>query len=166
MKETLVGDTFTLVVQMTTSSSSGTLNPVVSIYTYNNVNGGSLVDQIISSPFTPASIVNTNLQTMNTFDFSKSYEFLKTISKGYFGDLILNYDPGLTTGNAYSVVTIVLTFTSELYPYSNALNLPLSCKINGQRYPCSYTLAPFEVTITGIENVLVAGSNNIFNITT
>jgi len=73
MKQTVVGENFTLVVQMTTSSSSATLSPNVSIYTYNNVNGGSLVDQIINSPFNPSSITNTNLQTMTTLDFSKAY---------------------------------------------------------------------------------------------
>ena len=166
MKEAVVGETFTLVVQMTTSSSAGSLSPTVSIYTYNNVNGGSLVDQIINSGFSPATITNTNLQTMTTLDFSKSYEYLKVIKKGYFGDLILNYDPGLSTSNALSIVTMVLTFTSEFYPYSNLLNLPLSCRINGQRYPCSYTLAPFEVTITDMVNVLSASSNNVINITT
>ena len=112
MKETVVGETFTLNVQMTTSSSSGSLSPTVSIYTYNNVNGGSLVDQVLNAAFSPASITNTNLQTLSTFDFSKSYEYLKPIKKGYFGDLILNYDPGLSTSNALSITTMVLTFTS------------------------------------------------------
>ena len=148
MKETVIGETFTLVVQMTTSSSAASLSPSVSIYTYNNVNGGSLVDQVLNAAFSPASITNTNLQTMASFDFSKSYEYLKPIKKGYFGDLILNYDPGLSTSNALSIITMILTFTSEFYPYSNSLNLPLSCKINNQRFPCSYTLTPFEVTIT------------------
>jgi hypothetical protein len=97
---------------MTTSSASASLAPQVSIYTYNNVNGGSLVDQVINAPFSPASIVNTNLQTMTTLDFSKSYEFLKPIKKGYFGDLIVYYDPGLSTGNTNSVYTMILTFTS------------------------------------------------------
>jgi hypothetical protein len=71
MKETAVGDTFTLIVQMSTSSAAATLAPTVSIVTY--VSDGSKVDQVLNAPFTPSSITNTNLQTMTTLDFSKSY---------------------------------------------------------------------------------------------
>lgn len=71
MKETAVGDTFTLIVQMSTSSAAATLAPTVSIITY--VSDGSKVDQVLNAPFTPSSITNTNLQTMTTLDFSKSY---------------------------------------------------------------------------------------------
>lgn len=112
MKEAIVGDTFAIVVQMTTSSTAATLSPTVSIYTYNAVNGGSLVDQVINAPFTPASITNTNLQTLATFDFSKAYEFIKQIRKGYFGDLVVLYDPGLSTSNTNSIVRMILTFTN------------------------------------------------------
>jgi len=56
---------------MTTTSSAGTLAPSVSIITY--VSGGSKVDQVLNAAFTTVSITNTNLQTMTTFDFSKSY---------------------------------------------------------------------------------------------
>jgi hypothetical protein len=107
MQEAIVGATFTLVVEMTTSLSSGTVTPMVSIYTY--VSGGFIVDQIVNSPFTPAAIVNTNLQTLNTFDFSKSHEFVQPIRKGYFGDLIVNYDAGYASTSL--VETMVLTFT-------------------------------------------------------
>lgn len=48
----------------------------------------------------------------------------------------------------------------------NQPNLPLSCKINSVRLPCSYTLAPFTVTISEVTNKLNLGSDNIVNITT
>ncbi len=154
---------------MSTSSSAGTVSPTVNVITY--VSGGSKVDQYLNAPFSPASISNTNLQTLSTFDFSKSYEFLKPIRKGYFGDLIVYYDSGLSQSSANSATSLVLTFTPEFYPYSNVLNLPLSCRIfNGgstTRYPCTYTLNPFEVTITGLgSGSLNVGMNNVINITT
>lgn len=109
MKETAVGDTFTLIVQMSTSSAAATLAPTVSIITY--VSGGSKVDQVLNAPFTPSSITNTNLQTMTTLDFSKSYEFIKPIKKGYFGDLVLLYDPGMSQASTNTAATMILTLT-------------------------------------------------------
>lgn len=165
MKEAVVGDTFTLIVQMSTTSSAASITPTVSVITY--VNGGSKVDQYLNAPFTPATVTNTNLQTMTTFDFSKSYEFLKPIGKGYFGDLIAYYDSGLSQSSVDTATSLVLTFTAEFYPYSNVLNLPLSCKINGVRYPCSYTLSPFEVTFTELgSGSFNAGNDSVINITT
>ncbi len=108
---------------MTTSSSAASISPTVNVISY--VSGGSKVDQFLSAPFTPASVTNTNLQTMTTFDFSKAYEFLKPIRKGYFGDLIVLYDSGLSQSSANTGNSLVLTFTSEFYPYSNVLSLPL-----------------------------------------
>jgi hypothetical protein len=165
MKEAVVGDTFTLIVQMTTTSSAASISPTVSVITY--VSGGSKVDQFLNAPFSPASITNTNLQTLSSLDFSKAYEFLKPIRKGYFGDLIVLYDSGLSQSSANSGRSLLLTFTPEFYPYSNILNLPLSCRINGIRYPCSYTLNPFEVTITEMfSGSLNAGNSSVINITT
>lgn len=150
---------------MSTSLSTGTVSPTVSIYTY--VGDGSKVDQILTSPFTPVSITNTNLQTLSTFDFSKSYEFAGPIKKAYFGDLVLLYDPGMSSYDTSNFVySMVLTLTPQFYPYSNVLNLPLSCRINSIRYPCSYSLNPFEVTIGGLYNQLSASSSNVINITT
>lgn len=41
----------------------------------------------------------------------------------------------------------------------------MSCRINGKRFPCTYTLSPFKVTITGTNSQFTAGQN-IINITT
>lgn len=126
---------------MTTTSGAASITPTVSVITY--VSGNSKVDQFLNAAFSPATVTNTNLQTLASLDFSKSYEFWKQIRKGYFGDLIVYYDSGLSQSSANSGNSLVLTFTSEFSPYSNALNLPLSCRINGVRYPCAYTLNPF-----------------------
>jgi hypothetical protein len=80
---------------------------------------------------------------------------------------VVLYDSGLSQSNANSATSMILTFTAEFYPYSNTISLPLSCKINGARYACSYTLNPFEVTITGlVSGSLNVGINNVVNITT
>jgi hypothetical protein len=150
---------------MTTSSSAASISPTVSVITY--VSGGNKVDQVLNAAFSPGSVSNTNLQTLAAFDFSKSYEFLKPIRKGYFGDLIVLYDSGLSQSSANTGSSLVLTFTADFFPYSNVVNLPLSCRINGVRYACSYTLNPFEVTITGmVSGSLNVGNSSVVNITT
>lgn len=92
------------------------------------------------------------------------YSYNQKIKKGYFGDLIINFQPRLSSSitNGYYMI---ITLTSEFYPYSNALNLPLNCQIGGIRFACTYTLNPFRVTINNITNKY-STSSNIINITT
>ena len=90
MKQAVGGDTFGLIVQMSTTTST-TITPTITIRTYTG--SGAIVDQWVNGPFTPSSISNTNLQTLTSFDLSQGNIYNKQITKGYFGDLILNYDP-------------------------------------------------------------------------
>jgi len=146
---------------MTTAHTTA-FSPTVSVTSYVSV--GASVDQFNNAPFSPtASIVNLNLQTLTSFDFTNSYYFSKQATKGYFGDFIMNYDPGFTSPSL--ICSMVITTTPEFYPYGNLVGLPLSCRINGIRFPCSYTLAPFEITITELDSTL-SGNNIVVNITT
>jgi hypothetical protein len=162
MKQVVAGNTFTLNVELTTPTTLSSFTPQVSIYTYAST--GNLVDNIINSPFTSGAITNTNLKTMTSFSVFSPYTISNTIKNGYFGDLILNYDP-LPTSVVSSGYYLTITLTSEFYPYSNQLGLPLSCRINSFRYLCTYTLAPFTVVINNITNKISTG-NNVINITT
>jgi hypothetical protein len=161
MQAVNTGDTFSLTVQMSTTSSAATLTPTVSIYTY--VSGGSIVDQVVSKPFSPASLTNTNLQTLTSLDMTQAYVFSTPITAGYFGNLIMNYQPN--TGSYSTIKTLTITLTSQFYPYSNQVGLPLSCKFNSVRYLCTYTLAPFAITINNLVGQ-ISSSNNVVNITT
>ncbi len=60
MKNIIAGDTFSLSVEMMTSTAVA-FTPQVSIYTYADSN--KLVDQIINTDFSSGSILNTNLKT-------------------------------------------------------------------------------------------------------
>lgn len=155
------GDTFSVTVMlMTTDTTSFT--PTVSIYT--KIANGFTVDQIVSSPFTAGAIINTNLPIFSTFTVSNPYIYNTQITKGYFGNLIINFEPTLpiTVANGYYMI---ITLTSDFYPYSNALNLPLNCQLNGVRFACTYTLAPFKITINDMYGHLTSSVNTI-NITT
>ena len=77
----------------------------------------------------------------------------------------MKFKPRLTTSVSIGY-HLKFTFTNEFYPYSNVLNLPLRCTINGVRLRCTYTLAPFVVTIYDITNKISVSSDNVVNITT
>ena len=154
-----VGNTFSLTVELSTAITTAIL-PTVSIYTYATTS--VIVDQKINSPFTAGSISNTNLKTLSSFTVMP-YEYSSTIVQGYFGALIINYDPLAPTSVSLGYY-LKISFTSDFYPYSNLAGLPLSCVINGIRFSCSYTL-PFSVTIIGVNNTISTG-NNVINITT
>lgn len=89
----------------------------------------------------------------------------RKITKGYFGHLVIKFKPRLSTSVTIGYY-LKLTFTNNFYPYSNQLNLPLRCTINGVRLKCSYTLSPFVVTIEAITNKISESTDNIVNITT
>jgi len=161
MQKVNAGDTFALNVQMR-SSLTTSFSPTVTIRTY--VSGGAIVDQWVNGPFTPATISNTNLQTLTSFDLSQGNVYNKQITKGYFGDLIINYYPAI--GSMTSIFSLLITLTNEFYPYTNALNLPLSCIINNIRRICSYSLNPFTITISGLTTNSLSTGNNVINITT
>ena len=85
--------------------------------------------------------------------------------KGYFGPLLL-YFKARQSSTASSGYYLKITLTSEFTPYGDTLGLPLSCKINTKRLPCSYTLNPFEVVISEITNQFTWSLENLLNITT
>ena len=60
---------------------------------------------------------------------------------------------------------MVLSMPTGFSPSVNALNLPLSCRLNNIRYVCTYTINPFVITMTGTNNGFTTG-NNVINITT
>lgn len=107
MQKVNPGDTFTLNVQMRSSLTTA-FSPTVTIKTY--VNGGAVVDQWVNGAFTPSTISNTNLQTLTSFDLSQGNVYNKQITKGYFGDLIINYDPAI--GSMSSIYYLVITLTN------------------------------------------------------
>ena len=138
---------FSVSVQMKTVSSSSTISPTVSIVTY--YSGTNIVDQVLNAPFSApsASLTNTNLPTMTTFTVPDPQIIERKPTLGYFGHLLVKFRPVVSTSVTIGYF-LKLTFTNEFYPYSNQLSLPLSCKINGVRLPCTYTLMPFTVTIS------------------
>ena len=147
---------------MRTTNTGANISPTVSIITYHS--GSNIVDRVLNAPFATPTIAVTNLQTLSTFSVSNPQKIERSPTKGYFGHLLLKFRP--VVSNSISIgYYLVFTFTNEFYPYGNQLNLPLSCKINSVRLPCSYTLAPFTVTISEVTNKLNLGSDNIVNIT-
>lgn len=154
---------FTVSVQMRTTDTSSTLTPTVSIVTYYST--GNIVDRVLNAAFATPTLSNTNLQTLATFSVPNPQKIERSPTKGYFGHLLLKFRPIVSSSISIGYY-LVLTFTNEFYPYSNQANLPLSCKINNIRLPCSYALTPFTVTISEITNRLNLGTDNIINITT
>lgn len=159
------GTTFTVSVQMRTTSSAGTISPTVSIVTY--YSAANIVDQVLNAPFSAptATLTNTNLQTLTTFTVPNPQTIERRPTMGYFGHLLIKFRP--VVSNSVSIgYFLKFTFTNDFYPYSNQLNLPLSCTINSVRLPCTYTLMPFTVTISQVTNMINLGSDNFVNITT
>lgn len=118
----------------------------------------------MSSPFSSAPITNTNHKLFTTFSVQDPQTIERKPTKGYFSHLLFKFRPRLSS-SVSDGYHLVFTFTNDFYPYSNSLSLPLSCLINSVRHDCSYTLTPFEVTISNIQNDFTSSENSI-NITT
>lgn len=157
------GTSFSVSLQMRTTSTSASIAPTVSIITYYSAT--NIVDRVLNAAFATPSISVTNLQTLSTFGVANPQKIERSPTKGYFGHLLLYFRPVVSNSNTIGYF-LVLTFTNEFYPSTNQLGLPLSCKINSVRLPCSYTLNPFTVTISEVTNKLNLGSDNFVNITT
>ena len=157
------GTTFQLDLELTSTSTAGSISPTVSITSYYDTD--KIVDTISSSPLSTTTISNTNLETFTTFDIPNPQTVERRPSKGYFGHLLFKFKPRLSSsvGNGDN---IIFTFTSEFYPYSNQTNLPMICQINSQRYSCTYSLNPFVVTFYDVDNGFSSSSENDINITT
>lgn len=122
------------------------------------------MDQRLTSSFTSVPITNTNRIKFTTFEVANPQTVERKPTKGYFNHLLFKFRPRLSS-SVTDGYHLVFTFTNDFYPYSNALNLPLICQINSVRHDCSYSLTPFEVTISSIANDFLTSENSI-NITT
>lgn len=156
------GATFNLTIQMTSTATTSTISPTVTIQTY--YGNGALVDQAVNLKFITYPLSNTNMTVLTTFNVPSSFISLRAISSGYFGHLLVYFQPQ-DSGTVVNGSTIILTMANGFYPAGNALNLPLSCLLNGVRFYCTYTLSPFTITITQTNSSFLT-SNNVINITT
>lgn len=157
------GSTFNLTVQMRSTATSATVSPTVNIQTY--YGNGNLVDQALNIQFASYPLTNTNLTVFTTFSVPSYYTSVRAITAGYFGNLLINFQPK-SSGTVINGSRIVLTMPTGFSPAgNNTLGLPLSCLINNVRQSCTYTLNPFTVTLTNTNSAFTT-SNNVLNITT
>lgn len=125
---------------------------------------GNVVDQAVNVPFSINPLSNTNLDVFTAFTLPSQAISTRSVTAGYFGDLLINFDPD----NSATVINgskIVVRLPTGFQPVTNALGLPISCKLNGVRFSCTYTINPFVITITGTNSSFTTGVN-ILNITT
>ena len=156
------GSTFSVDLQMTSSSTASTVSPTVTIKTY--YGNGAVVDQAVNVPFAITPLPNTNLTVLSTFSLPSFTTSVKGITAGYFGHLLLSFDP-VDSATVINGSKIVLTLPSEFTPATNSLGLPLSCILNNKRLPCTYTINPFVVTLTKTNSSFTTSVNTL-NITT
>jgi hypothetical protein len=67
------------------------------------------VDEIVNEPFTSGAITNTNLVTLTSFSIKNPYSYNRKITQGYFGDLIISFQPILSssiTNGYYMIITL------------------------------------------------------------
>ena len=156
------GSTFSVTLEMRSTSTASSVSPTVTIKTYygNNVT----VDQAVNVPFAISPMTNTNLTVFSSFTLPSSTTSTKGIAAGYFGHLLVSFDP-VDSATVINGSKIILTLPSEFTPATNSLGLPLSCNINAKRFPCTYTINPFVITLTKTNSSFTT-SSNIINITT
>lgn len=147
---------------MISTATSATVSPTISIYTY--YGNGYLVDQALNVPFATTPLTNTNLTVFSSFTVPKASVSTRPITAGYFGHLILKFQPqdSLTVTNGSR---IVITMATGFVPAGNALNLPILCQLNSVYFTCTYTISPFTITLYKTNNTFTTGVNTI-NITT
>lgn len=162
LKDMPAGTTFNLTVQMRSTATTSTVSPTLNIQTY--YGNGALVDQIINKQFASFPLANTNLTVFTNFAVPSAFTSVRAITSGYFGNLLMNFRPS-SSATVINGSSIILTMAAGFYPAGNTLGLPLSCQLNSVRFPCTYTLNPFVITITGT-NSSFSTANNVINITT
>ena len=131
------------------TNTAGTISPTVSITTYYDT--GKIVNTISNSPFDGTSFTNTNRETLTSFDIADPQTIERKPTKGYFGHLVFKFRPSRSTSVSNGHF-LHFQFTNDFYPYSNQPGLLIRCEINDNRLPCTYTLNPLKVTISGIAN--------------
>lgn len=156
------GVSFNLTVQMRSTLTTATVSPTLNIQTY--WGNGNLVDQVLNLPFVTYPLTNTNLTVFTSFNVPIAFTSVRPITAGYYGPLLVNFQPE----NSFTVINgseIVLTMPLSFVPSGNSVNIPLSCLLNNVRFPCTYTLNPFTITMTGTNSSFTT-ANNVINITT
>ena len=100
---------FTLDMELSTNNAVSSLSPTVSIVAYYNYEEEIVTDQIDNSPFTPATLTNTNLITFASFSVVDPQVIERQPEKGYFGPLLINFKPGSPTSNSNGYYLIIKT---------------------------------------------------------
>lgn len=154
--------TFSITLQMSSTSITATVSPTVNIQTY--YGNGNLVDQALNVPFTTTPLTNTNLTVFSSFSLPSAWTSTRSITAGYFGPLLISFTPS-ASWTVLNGTTIIVTMPTGFYPSGNTLGVPLRCNLNGVRFSCSYTLNPFTITIAKTNSSFTTGSN-VINITT
>jgi hypothetical protein len=156
------GSTFSVTLQMTSTSIASSVSPTVTIKTY--YGNGAIVDQAVNVPFAITPLTNTNLTVLTSFSLPSFTTSKRAITAGYFGHLMVTFDP-VDSATVINGSRIVLTLPNEFTPATNSLSLPISCIMNAKRFPCTYTINPFVVTLTKTNSSFTTGANTL-NITT
>ena len=85
------GTVFSVFLQMVSTSTAGTVSPTVTIRTYYGNN--ALVDQAVNVPFATTPLSNSNLDVLTTFSIPEMTTSKRAITAGYFGPLLVSFDP-------------------------------------------------------------------------
>ena len=88
------GTQFNLYLQMISTSTASTVSPTVTIKTY--YGNGALVDQAINVAFATTPLSNTNLVVLTDFSVPDFTTSTRAITAGYFGPLLMTFDPVLS----------------------------------------------------------------------
>ena len=67
------------------------MSPTVTIKTYYGNN--ALVDQAVNVPFATTPLSNSNLDVLTTFSLPEMATSTRAITAGYFGPLLISFDP-------------------------------------------------------------------------
>ena len=116
--------TFEVTLLLSASAGLSSVAPTVSIATY--YSAAQLVDYYTSAAFTPAALPVTPLETLSAFTIESPQVLARAPTAGYFGPLILHIKNTLAS-TVSSGYYLIVTLTSDFYPYGNTNNLPLRC---------------------------------------
>ena len=100
---------FTLDIELTTTTTVSSLSPTVSIVAFYDYEEETITDKIDNSPFSPATLSNTNLKTFTSFSVADPQVIERTPEKGYFGPLLINFKPGYSISNSNGYYLIIKT---------------------------------------------------------
>ena len=85
------GSVFNLFVQLISTETAATVSPTVTIKTY--YGNDALVDQAVNVPFATTPLTNTNLVVLTSFSLPETTTSKRAITAGYFGPLLVSFDP-------------------------------------------------------------------------